>query len=152
MKVRGYTSLYYAARLLNLEWLQQGAVNRMFPSSDGYVEKSGAAMVTSYAVLRADGEWSVMLVNRDHENARTVRVNFDTVGSKAPGAFHGKVTMTTFGSEQYVWHDDGANSHADPDVPPTSRRVSANARTVFTLPKASVAILRGKVKGLPRGR
>ena len=152
LNVQGYTSLFYAARLINLEWLQQGAVNRMFPSTDGYVQEGGAALVTSYAVLRADGEWSVMLVNRDHENARTVRVRFDTAGAKTQGAFHGNVTMTAFGSEQYVWHNDGANSHADPDGPPVSRRISANARTVFTLPKASVTILRGKVKGLPRGR
>ncbi len=57
--------------------------------------------------------------------------------------------MVTFGSEQYVWQEDGDNSHADPDGPPATRDLPRGAQTTFALPKASVTILRGKVKGLP---
>jgi len=51
----------------------------------------------------------------------------------------------TFGSEQYVWINDGPNSHPDPDNPPVATTVAANAQTTFTLPKASITVLRGKV-------
>ena len=58
--IKGYTATYWAARMLNVEWLQhRSGVHRMFAST------SDAADVTSYAVLRPDGTWSVMLVNRD---------------------------------------------------------------------------------------
>ena len=55
--------------------------------------------------------------------------------------------MTTFGSEQYVWREDGPNSHADPDGPPVGTTVSGGINAVFTLPKASITVLRGKVAG-----
>jgi hypothetical protein len=84
-----------------------------------------------------------MLVNRDENSPHPVRVTFDS-----NHGFQGPVTMTTFGSEQYVWINAGPNSHADPDGPPVSNSVDANAETVFTLPKASVTVLRGKVPDL----
>ena len=54
----------------------------------------------------------------------------------------------TFGSEQYVWINDGPNSHADPDNPPVASTLKGEAGTIFTLPKASITVLRGKVAGL----
>jgi len=63
-------------------------------------------------------------------------------------SFSGPVTFVTFWSEQYVWINDGLNSHADPDNPPVATSVAANAGTTFTLPKASITVLRGKVPGV----
>ena len=54
----------------------------------------------------------------------------------------------TFGSEQYVWINDGLNSHADPDNPPVATTMTAGSGTTFTLPKASITVLRGKVAGV----
>ena len=38
-----------------------------------------------------------------------------------------------------------AKSHADPDGPPVATTIAGNASGVFTLPKASVTVLRGKI-------
>jgi hypothetical protein len=54
----------------------------------------------------------------------------------------------TFGSEQYVWVNDGPASHADPDNPPVATMLNASQETTFNLPKASITVLRGKVSGL----
>jgi hypothetical protein len=88
-----------------------------------------------------------MLVNRDETNPHTVRVQFEDSKSRQDASFSGPVILVTFGSEQYVWINDGPNSHADPDHPPIATTLAA-AQTVFTLPKASVTVLRGKVAGL----
>src|SRR5579859_2957131 len=73
--IKGYTATYYAAHMLNLEWLQHRAgFHQMFPSS------SDLADVTSYAVLRPDGNWSLMLANRDSGQAHAVQVVFDSKG------------------------------------------------------------------------
>jgi hypothetical protein len=88
-----------------------------------------------------------MLVNRDETNPHTVRVVFDDSKNKN-ASFSGPVTLVTFGSEQYVWINDGPNSHADPDNPPAAATVVANSATTFTLPKASITVLRGKVAAL----
>jgi hypothetical protein len=99
-------------------------------------------------VHRPDGNWSLMLVNRDETSPHTIRVQFDDSRSKQAASFAGPVTLVTFGSEQYVWINDGLNSHPDPDNPPVASTLAGNAQTTFTLPKASVTVLRGKVGGL----
>lgn len=147
--INGYTSPYFAAHMINLEWVQhRSGVHLMFPSSVDVRDSDGNALVTSYAVHRPDGNWSLMLVNRDEANAHPVRVVFTDTRSKRELTFSGPVTFVTFGSEQYVWINDGLNSHADPDGPPVAMSIMANPQTVFTLPKASITILRGKVAGL----
>ncbi len=143
--ITGYTSPYWAARMINLEWvLHRSGVHHMFPSSVDIQDGEGNALVTSYAVYRPDGNWSLMLVNRDETNPHPVRVVFDDSGKKR--SFTGPVTMVTFGSEQYVWKANGPKSYADPDGPPLARIVAGGASSGFTLPKASVTVLRGKVE------
>jgi hypothetical protein len=146
--INGYTALYFAAHMINLEWIQhRSGVHQLFPSSTDIRDDQENLLVTSYAVHRPDGNWSLMLVNRDQDNAHAVRIAFDTPRNR-PSSFSGPVTMTTFGSEQYVWRDEGSNSHADPDGPPAATTVEGGEQTAFTLPKASITVLRGKVTGL----
>jgi hypothetical protein len=86
-----------------------------------------------------------MLVNRDENSPHTIRVELDGAKQKRGATFSGPVTVTSFGSDQYVWVQDGANSHADPDHPPVGTTVTADASTTYTLPKASVTVIRGKI-------
>jgi hypothetical protein len=74
-----------------------------------------------------------------------VRVLFDTPGQKRSALFDGPTTFVTFGSQQYVWINDGPNSHPDPDNPPAAKTLNANSQTTFTLPPASVNVIRGKI-------
>jgi hypothetical protein len=147
--IKGYTSPYYAAQMINREWVEhRSGIHRMFASSANIKDSDGNALVTSYAVHRPDDEWSLMLVNRDENNSHTVKVLFNDSKTRRDAAFEGPVTLTTFGSEQYVWINDGPNSHADPDGPLVAGTLTANSQTTFILPKASITVLRGKVPGL----
>jgi hypothetical protein len=151
--IKGYTSPYFAAHMINQEWVQhRSGVHTMFSSSTDIKDAEGNLLVTSYAVLRPDGNWSLMLVNRDETGPHSVRVVFEDSQSKQSATFSGPVTLVTFGSEQYVWINDGLNSHANPDHPPVATTVAADSRTAFTLPKASITVLRGKVVGPKAGR
>jgi hypothetical protein len=144
--INGYTSPYFAAHMINQEWVQhRSGVHHMFPSSTDIKDAAGNVLVTSYAVYRPDGNWSIMLVNRDESNAHTVRVQFDDSKSKQSISFSNPVTLVTFGSEQYVWINDGPDSHADPDHAPVATTLTASPQSEFTLPKASITVLRGKV-------
>ncbi len=145
--IKGYTATYYAAHMINLEWVQHRAgVHQMFASASDVTDAAGNQLVTSYAVRRPDGNWSLMLVNRDATNPHSVRVVFDDTKSKRNTSFSGPVTFVSFGSEQYVWINDGPNSHPDPDHPPVA--TTLQAPSTVTLPKASITVLRGKVEGL----
>jgi hypothetical protein len=125
-------------------------VHQLFPSWTGIDDGEGNVLVTSYAVHRPDGQWAVMLVNRDENSPHTVRVVFDHSKNQRKASFSGPVTLVTFGSEQYVWKNDAENSHADPDGPPVSTVVPETRDRTFVLPKASITVLRGEVAGLMR--
>jgi F5/8 type C domain len=144
--ISGYTSLFFAAHMINREWVQhRSGVHQMFPSSVDMKDGDGNQLVTTYAVHRPDGNWSLMLVNRDELNRHTVRVAFEDAARKRKTTFSGPVTIVTFGSEQYVWKNDGMNSHADPNNPPVATSVQGRPQATYTLPKASITVLRGKV-------
>lgn len=142
--ITGYMATYYAAHMINLEWVQhRSGIHEMYRSSVGLKDRDGNQLVTSYALHRPDGNWSLMLVNRDESSPHTVKISFDNAARAF--FFAGPVRVVTFGSEQYVWHDDGPRSHADPDAPPVGKYVTAGSATSFTLPKASITVLRGKI-------
>jgi len=144
--IKGYTSPYYAARMINLEWVQhRSGIHRMFSSLGDVKDDQGNLLVTSYALLRPDGNWSILLVNRDENNAHPVRLAFSGAGGQ-DSSFLGPVTLVTFGSKQYVWVNDGLNSHPDPNNPPLATTIEAGRDTFFTLPKASVSVVRGKIE------
>jgi hypothetical protein len=140
------TSQYFAGQMINLEWVQPGSgEHHVFPSVSDIQDAAGHTLVTSYAVLRPDGEWSLMLVNKDQENAHPVHIVFEDDKSKSSAYFSGPVSVVTFGSEQYQWHSNIKGGIADPDGPPARSTVAAAKDTPFTLPKASVTVIRGKL-------
>ena len=101
--IKGYTSYYFAAHMINLEWVaHRSGVHQMFPSATGIKDSDGNVLVTSYAVHRPDGNWSLMLVNRDETRPHRARVVFEDSTSNREAYFAGPVRVVTFGSEQYV--------------------------------------------------
>ncbi len=146
-EVKQYTSQYFAARLINLEWVKPGGeIHHCFRVSTDIRDAVGNEMLAAYALHRPDEEWSLMIVNRDQENAHEVRVVFENHAAHQERAFSGPVRMVTFGREQYRWHSNGSYGHADPDGPPATRTLEGGSGASFTIPKASLTILRGKIE------
>jgi hypothetical protein len=96
-------------------------------------------------VLRPDGQWSLLVVNKDQENAHTVTIAFDDAEKKTSAMFAGPLSVTTFGKAQYAWHPNLNGGTADPDGPAAKSTVNVEPRTKFALPAASVTVLRGSV-------
>jgi hypothetical protein len=144
--IRAHTAQYHASRMINLEWVRHGAgAHQLFAASTDANSKDGAGhtLITAYPVQLPDGTWSVMVINKDPSNAHTVRLVFEN-GSEQD-AFSGPITMVTFGADQYVWHSNGPNSHADPNLPPATSTLSSTNDSAFTLPKASMTVFRGRI-------
>ena len=147
LQIHQFTAQYHVGRLINREWVTHGSgVHRLFGVEGTIADPAGHALVTSYAVHRPDGNWSLLLINKDQFNPHSIEVAFEDAAGT--GYFEGQVDMITFGADQYVWHSDGAKSHADPDNPPRTTTVEAGKGTVIVLPKSSVTVLRGRVQGL----
>jgi F5/8 type C domain len=143
-KIKGYLSQYFATQLITQEWVQPvDQAHRLFRVSSDLRDDNGAAPVTGYAVLRPDGQWSLLIVNRDHDKAQSVSVAFRDGGEHR---FFGPVTQVVFGAAQYQWNNHEENSYAKPDGPAVKSEVVADGSTKFQIPKASVVVLRGMVK------
>ena len=153
---------FFVAQLINLEWVQPaGGDHQVFAAKSDVEDGAGHELVTSYAVKRPDGQWSVMLVNRDQQNPHKVRIAFH--GTSDANGFSGPVDISTFGSTQYQWHpaktrfmahaETGANKtivvteqgSAEPDGPIVHTTQKAEKDTLYDLPAASVVVVRGKI-------
>ena len=140
------TSQFFAARLITQEWAQPNdAEHLMYRAASDLKDAQGHVLVTAYALHRPDGQWSLMLINKDHDHAHKVRVLFHQAEGTPETSFIGKLTMITFGKAQYQWHPDRKKGHADPDGPPATRTLNAEPATEYELPPASLTVLRGSI-------
>ena len=136
---------YFATSLITKEWVQPGdGAHKLYPVTAEIKDAEGHQLVTAYAVERPDGQWALMLVNKDRANAQPVRVSFRDEDGRAR-SFTGPVTVTTFGAAQYVWRAKGKDGRAAPDGPPATSKRPGGPATTYTLPRASLTVLRGKV-------
>jgi hypothetical protein len=146
LEISQHTSQFFASRMINLEWIQHGGgMHQLAPALSDITDDVGHLLVTVYAAKRPDGQWSLMLINKDPSNSHEVKIEFDDASGLPVRRFASTVTAVTFGAEQYVWHPQGAKSHADPDGPPATTTMSVKSGGGFTLPRASVTVLRGKL-------
>jgi hypothetical protein len=144
-QIKTPTSQFFAAKLMTQEWAEpKDANHRLFTASSDVRDAEGNTLVTAYPLLRPDGQWSLMLINKDYDNPHQVRIVFHQDG-KADTTFSGPATLITFGKAQYVWHPARKNGYADPDGPPVVSSVSATPDTSYTLPPASLTIVRGRL-------
>jgi hypothetical protein len=131
--------------LINLEWVQPGSgQHKIFPAASDLLDSAGNILVTAYPVLRPDGQWSLLLVNRDQENSHSVRIVFHDAKADTDRSFSGTLNVITFGSEQYRWRPDIGKGTAVPDGPAKRSTLAADANTTYDLPKASLTVIRGK--------
>jgi hypothetical protein len=152
---------FFVAQLINLEWAKtDGGEHEVYGAHSDVDDGAGHELVTAYAVKRPDGQWAVMLVNRDQQAAHKVRIEFR---GTAGGSFSEAVEVATFGSAQYQWHPartrfEAHAEHAaertvqaytkgwaDPDGPIARTKVNAGKDTEYDLQPASVTVIRGAV-------
>jgi hypothetical protein len=147
LRIKQPLSQFFASQLINLNWVEPGdGEHKLFPASSDVRDGVGELLVTAYAALRPDGQWSLLVVNKDQENAHRVRIDFRDLAGKSDEHFSGPVNMITFGKEQYQWHPNVGGGTANPDGPPARSTVDASLDREFTLPAASVSVICGRVR------
>jgi hypothetical protein len=159
-------SQFFASELINREWIEPGAKeNTIFPASSTVSDGVGHMLVTAYADLRPDGQWSLMLVNRDQEVAHSIQIVFDDKDKKLSLGYSGDVHAVIFGKTQYKWHPApvfpmshpehpnepviiSGYGNADPDGPPKQEDLHVTPGSEFEIPAASIMVLRGRLAPL----
>ena len=150
LQIKQYTAQYFAGQLLNLDWVKHGAgVHQLYPAASDLHDETNRDLITAYPVKRPDGQWSLLIINKDPNHAHDVRIKFEPDGHEESADFEGTVKVVKFGAAEYVWHPSDATSHADPDGPPTRTEVQWAPGQSILLPRASLIVLWGNVRGLP---
>jgi hypothetical protein len=138
-------SQFFASQLINLEWLKPGGESqKLFSATSDVQDSVGHNLITAYAVERPDGDWALMIINKDQEIPHSVRLHFQNVENKTDASFGGTVQTITFGRAQYQWQP--LKKSADPDGPLLQSQVQADSGTSYELPAASIVVLRGRLQ------
>ena len=163
-KIKQRLAQFFASQMITQQWVQPGdGEHHVYPATSVVDDGAGHSLVTTYALQRPDGEWALMIVNRDQFNHHAVQIAFDEGASKAESHFTGTVHVAHFGRDQYAWHprtkdftahrpekDDTPAAifgpgKADPDGPIVESEQPVTADTQFDLPAASITVIRGKI-------
>jgi hypothetical protein len=169
-----FSPQYLATQVITQEWVQPvDKIHKLFKATSNVLDGNGNEIITVYPVERPDGQWSVMLINKDENHDHSVRVAFDDPLTRQTRFFTGTVDRIVFGSGEYQWHPDPAPAadaarlqvagdgqggdappgrvrdygHGDPDGPASKSTVMADGPdTLYDLPKASIIVLRGSLR------
>jgi hypothetical protein len=132
---------FRSAQLVTKAWLDSaGGPHELLRAHVAPGRARAAALVSAYAVLRPDGRWSVMLINRDPK--RTWPVSVRPSGVAAPGAVP-RTERWQFGPAQYAWRANGANGRPSRNAPPRHWVESGPGAHDVALPPWSITVLVG---------
>jgi hypothetical protein len=164
-KIKQPLAQFFTSQLINLDWVAPGGEQHdVYPARGDIDDGAGHALVTAYALKRPDGQWSLLVVNRDQQNAHRVRIEFHNQSSGESDSFFGPVETSTFGKGQYQWHPGHTRyvghaeyqaepsvvaetfGRADPDGPVLHAKQNVSADTTYELPAASVVVIRGNIR------
>jgi hypothetical protein len=136
-------SAYYAAQLINREWMQPvNETNEIFQVIVNQT-KSLLPVVSVYAVHRPDSQWALLAINKDPKHTARFTAQFSFSDRRQQVTFAGNVDVLQFSRDQYVWHEDGPNGHPIRSLPP--EHFTTQASSFYDLPPYSVTVLRGKL-------
>ena len=148
-------SAYYAAQLINKEWMQPtNETHEIFPVTVSETKESAhritrpakaasSPSVTVYAVHRPDKQWALLAINKHPNRTARLNVEFNTAATKQPKSFVGQIQAIQFSRQQYIWHADGPKGHPTRSFPPA--RLTLEASSTYELPPYSLTVLRGEL-------
>jgi len=142
-RIRERTATYWGARLLTQEWT--GAADKwheVYPATSTVKNKSGESVVTAYALMRPDGLWSVLLVNKDPAHAYNVRVRFRNLRDRSDLGFKYPIDLLQFSRAQYQLNSDPKNPYPIRAQPPQHTTVESRESEIV-LPPYSLSVVRG---------
>jgi hypothetical protein len=122
---------YWAMQMMSTLWAVAGDEREHQLLSTTTTQPS----LASYATLRPDGRLAVAVINQDKANAYQTQIDLGQ-------SLAGEADLWVFDANNYVWRDDLAPAHADPDQAPTHTVLAASGLTNLTIPPFSLTVIR----------
>jgi hypothetical protein len=122
---------FTSAHMINFEWLEHGAgANQIFPASTDLRDAAGHTIITSYAVHRPDGNWSLMLINHDLHAAHLIHLVIEDA-NHVQHSFAGPIDLVQYCNTP----SEDKNTSVTPSLD-----------GAYTLPIGSITVIRGKLQ------
>jgi hypothetical protein len=140
-RVKWRLPTYYGAKLAGQEWLgEPGGVHNLYPAR---ISGSGAdGSLAAYAVHRPDGQWALLVLNKDPVRARTADVRFEGAGARG-ARWRGPLEVLQYSPRQYAWHSNREEGHPTFSEPPGRYRTESGKPLSLSLPPMSLTVVRG---------
>ncbi len=135
---------YYGARLLTKEWAEPGNGNHeLYLATANEPALHDQSLVTAYAVLRPDGLWAVMALNKDSRSEHTVEVTFHNGATGSESGFEGAVDLYQYSRKQYELSAEKEEPYPIRDQQPEHRTLRGSGALPVQLPPYSITVMRG---------
>jgi hypothetical protein len=146
-QVKAQAAQYFSTQMVTQDWVEPvDQTHTIYPAASSIVNGRGQQIVTSYAVLRPDGQWGLLLVNKDPSNSYDVQVVFHDAMANQNHYFSGSVASVLLGPVQYVWNPMGPNGFPSPDGPPLAGTQSGGQGVTYHLPANSLTVLHAAIE------
>jgi len=141
-KIKWRLPTFYGAKLAGAEWLgAPDGVHSLYRTRVAGAAGSDARLA-AYAVHRPDGQWAVLILNKDPVRARVADVRFRGADLDA-ARWQGPLDVFQYSPKQYAWisnRDDGHPAHSEP---PARYKTESGKPAVLNLPPMSLTVVRG---------
>lgn len=132
----------HALDMLSGDWAGIG-ISEIYASRTVLKDSQSRPLVSSYAVGRPGGRWSLLLVNR---SSRPIDEALAFEG--AATRFGKRVTISSYSGRQYRWRDPRSGGHPDLDLGPNTT-VDRSWNGQLTLAPMSMTVVTGTQGALP---
>ncbi len=140
--IRQRMPTYYTSVLLTQEWAKPGdELHELYLAT-----ANKDSLITAYALLRPDGLWALMLVNKDPNSQKKVTIRFHSQTSSAETGFHGTIDLYQYSRKQYELSADKLQPYPLKDLPPEHHILEALPGLTVELPAYSLSVVRGSLK------
>ena len=130
---------FFGARLLTKDWAGRGTVG-LYRVSGGGSGEDGRPWISAYGALRADGRWSVLVLNRDPASARSIRIELRESAKGPAQPLSGPAEAVQYGAADFEWSAPGDRGQPSRDRPPQRLRIGPGPVSL-NLPPYSITVV-----------
>jgi hypothetical protein len=118
------TAAFFCMQIFTHFWAQPAdSLLEVYPFSGTIKNRKQQSLVVSYALHKPNGEWSVMLINKDPKRIWNVNVSVENTITKNTIEWHPQ-HLIQYSKQQYHWLKDGINSHPSKELPPVIKKMN----------------------------
>ncbi len=141
-KIQWRLPTYYGAKLTGQEWLgAPDGVHRLYRTRIAGSGTSSASLA-AYAVHRPDGQWALLVLNKDPVRVRLADVRFEGASASAM-RWLGPQEVFQYSAQQYAWEPNRDDGHPKFSEVPAQYKTEPGKPPILNLPPMSLTVVRG---------